>query len=324
MVRCIGLVQLRQFWRAVAIAAFVGISLAPSGISALAQTSDDKAAGSVDLGARGGLAKQTPASTVAPSDRQESSVEFSAGAGFATEYMYRGTTLSAHQPAVGAVFEAAFNHFYAGAGVTSVKLPSELAAEIAMSTGVRPKIGNVDLDLGWTYYLYPSGGTPPVGTTIDINYWEFVARADTNFGDALHIAAGSGFSPNYSNTGAWSNYTAFGVGFDLPRKSLPRDFSASVTGGAGYFWFGNQSEALGGFPLPAYLNWNVGVTFSQKNVHFDLRYYDTNLSKEQCFVLTGDMNGGFGGRIDVVTNSEGRISNWCNATIVAKFSFALN
>jgi uncharacterized protein (TIGR02001 family) len=163
------------------------------------------------------LAKQTPTSSVAPSDGQESSVEFSAHAGIATEYTYRGTTLSAHQPAIGAVFEAAFNHFYAGAGVTSVKLPSEPATEIAMSSGVRPKIENIDLDLGWTYYLYPSSGTPPVGTIADINYWEFVARADTSFGDALHLAVGSGFSPNYSNTGAWSDYTAFGIGIDLPR-----------------------------------------------------------------------------------------------------------
>lgn len=309
--------------RAAAIALLTGISLALASNAAHAQARDDTTGG-IDIGARGGLAKQTPAATTAPSDGQESPVELGARAGFATEYSYRGTTLSAHQPAVGAVFEAAFNHFYAGAGVTSVRLPSEPAAEIAMSTGVRPKIGNIDLDLGWTYYLYPSGGTPPVGTMADINYWEFVARADTSFGESLHLAAGSGVSPNYSNTGAWSDYTAFGVGIDLPRKLLVRDFTVAVTGGAGYFWFGNQSAALGGFPLPAYLNWNVGVTFSQKNLHFDLRYYDTNLSKEQCFVLTGDLNGGFGGRIDAVTNPEGRISNWCSATFVGKFWFALN
>jgi uncharacterized protein (TIGR02001 family) len=309
--------------RAAAVASLAGISLALANNAAHAQTRDDEAA-RVDIGARGGLAKQTPASSAAASDGQESSVEFSARAGFATEYIYRGTTLSAHQPAVGALLEAAFNHFYAGASVTSVKLPSEPAAEIAMNTGVRPKIGNIDLDLGWTYYLYPSGGTPPVGTIADINYWEFVARGDTRFGEALHLAAGSGFSPNYSNTGAWSDYTAFGIGIDLPRKLLRPDFTAAVTGGAGYFWFGNQSAALGGFPLPAYLNWNVGVTFSQKNLHFDLRYYDTNLSKEQCFVLTGDLNGGLGGRIDAVTNPEGRTSNWCSATFVGKFWFALN
>ena len=193
--------------RAAAIASLTGISLALASNAAHAQARDDTTGG-IDIGARGGLAKQTPASTTAPSDGQESSVELGARAGFATEYIYRGTTLSAHQPAVGAVFEAAFNHFYAGAGVTSVRLPSEPAAEIAMSTGVRPKIGNIDLDLGWTYYLYPSGGTPPVGTMADINYWEFVARADTSFGESLHVAAGSGVSPNYSNTGAWSDYTA--------------------------------------------------------------------------------------------------------------------
>ena len=81
MIRRIGLVGLRQFCRAVTIAAFAGISLAPADISAHAQTRDDQPASSLDLGARGGLAKQTSAS--APSDRQESSVEFSARAGLA-------------------------------------------------------------------------------------------------------------------------------------------------------------------------------------------------------------------------------------------------
>ena len=109
--------------RAAAIASLTGLLLALANIPAHAQTRDDKAA-RVDIGARGGLAKQTPASSVAPSDGQESSVEFSARAGIATEYMYRGTTLSAHQPAIGAVFEAAFNHFYAGASVTSVSSPA--------------------------------------------------------------------------------------------------------------------------------------------------------------------------------------------------------
>src|SRR5262245_25430717 len=89
-----------------AIASLTGISIALANMAARAQTRDDKAA-SVDIGARGGLAKQTPASSAAASDGQESSVEFSTRAGFATEYIYRGTTLSAHQLAVGAVLEAA-------------------------------------------------------------------------------------------------------------------------------------------------------------------------------------------------------------------------
>ena len=37
------------------------------------------------------------------------------------------------------------------------------------------------------------------------------------------------------------------------------------------------------------------MTFTYKIFNLDLRYYDTNLSKENCFVLTGDPNARPGG-----------------------------
>jgi hypothetical protein len=94
----------------------------------------------------------------------------------------------------------------------------------------------------------------------------------------LRVASGFAYSPNVSNTGAWSKYAAFGLNIDVPRRLLPPTASVSMTSVVGYSWFGNQSVALGGFPLPAYLNWNTGVTFTHKNLNLDLRYYDTNLS----------------------------------------------
>ena len=33
-----------------------------------------------------------------------------------------------------------------------------------------------------------------------------------------------------------------------PRNVMPQNISASITGGAGYYWFGNQSAEFGGFP----------------------------------------------------------------------------
>ena len=110
----------------------------------------------------------------------------------------------------------------------------------------------------------------------------------------------------------------------VPGNALPQNITASVTASAGYFWFGNQSAALGGFPLSAYLNWNAGVTFTRKSFNLDLRYYDTNLSKENCYVFTGDPNATPGGSIDTVRNPEGLTSRWCSATFVAKLWFALN
>jgi Bacterial protein of unknown function (Gcw_chp) len=303
--------------------AFAALCLAMTGGGpAGAQAAANAAAGPINLGARGGLAPEAPPAAPA-SDPSNSPVEFSFRAGLATDYIYRGTTLSAHLPAVGAAAEAVLGMVYGSGSVTSVKLPSQPAAEITMGGGVRPKLGDVQLDFGATYFAYP-GETPPAGAPAGINYWEAMARADTKFADLVRVAGGVAWSPNVSNTGAWSKYAAFGLGADLPSRLLPQDISASMTGGAGYFWFGNQSPALGGFPLPAYFNWNAGVTFTRKKINLDLRYYDTNLSKENCFVLTGDPGATPGGRPDPITNPGGLMSRWCSATFVAKFWFALN
>jgi uncharacterized protein (TIGR02001 family) len=120
--------------------------------------------------------------------------EFSARAGFASDYIYRGVTLSDHKPAVGAGLEAMFGLFYAGATVTSVNLPTRPAAEITMNGGLRPKLGDVQFDFGWTSFSYP-GETAPVGGTAGIDYWEAAARADTRMGETLHLAGGFAYSP---------------------------------------------------------------------------------------------------------------------------------
>ena len=94
--------------------------------------------------------------------------------GFATDYIYRGTTLLDHTPAVGAAIEAAFAQLYAGVGVASVKLPTQPSTEITMSGGIGQTIGNVDFDLGATYFLYP-GEIVAAGSN-GIDYWGAAIR----------------------------------------------------------------------------------------------------------------------------------------------------
>lgn len=301
--------------RLIAVVAMSFASAFPS--LARAETSDT-VAGSIELGARGGPVTGGPARPASFEERA-GAFEFSARAGLASDYIYRGTTLSNHKPAAGAAFEAAFEKFYVGATVASVVLPSQPTAELTFNTGLRPKVGNIDFDLGWTYFAYP--GELQGSNT---EYWETVVRADTKIGELFHIAGGVAYSPNVSNTGAWSKYAAFGIGVEMPRNTLPNNLTATVTGGAGYSWFGNQKAEFGGFPLPAYLNWNLGVTFGSGNARFDVRYYDTNLSKENCFVYTGDPRAKPGGNVDPTTNPDGLVSRWCSATLVAKLWFALN
>jgi uncharacterized protein (TIGR02001 family) len=283
---------------------------------ALAQTSPPSSGGAIGLGNRGWSAADTNREPLT------TELEFSARAGVASDYIYRGTTLSDHRPAAGAAFEARFGAFYAGTTAATVKLPTQPAAELTFAGGIRPKIANTDFDLGITYFAYPGERLP--GETNGINYWEAVIRGDRQIGEQIRIAAGYAYSPNVSNTGAWSQYAAAGIGYDVPGRLLPQNLAVSFTAAAGYSWFGNQAAQLGGFPLPAYLNWQAGVTFTHKAFNLDLRYYDTNLSKENCFVFTGDPNARPGGRMNPVTNPEGLVSNWCGATFVAKAWFAFN
>ena len=293
------------------IAAFVALWFAPiTGGLVRAQTTEVSPGGVIGLGNRGWSATDTSHAT------SENQLEFSARAGFASDYIYRGTTLSDHQPAAGAAVEATYGPLYAGTTVATVKLPTQPIAEVTMAGGIRPKIADVNFDLGVTYFGYPGERLP--GETNGINYWEAVIRGDRSIGDSIRIASGYAYSPNVSNTGAWSQYVAAGLGFELPSRSLPQGLGVSFTTAAGYSWYGNQSAHLGGFPLPAYLNWQAGVTFTYKVFNLDLRYYDTNLSKENCFVLTGDPNARPGGRVDPISNPDGLMSNWCSATIVAK------
>src|SRR5262249_53445819 len=106
------------------------------------QTGEANAVVSTGLGARGG-----PAAEARPAAKQDAAAdtfEFSARAGFASDYIYRGTTMSDHKPAVGAAFEAAFGRFYASGTMASVNLPTQPAGEITLGGGVRPSLGSVD------------------------------------------------------------------------------------------------------------------------------------------------------------------------------------
>jgi uncharacterized protein (TIGR02001 family) len=307
----------RDFIKLIAGAAAVLLLLAMTAENSVhAQESAGNPGSAINLGGRGWLAPEERP------ERAESQLKYEIRGGFVTDYIYRGTTLSDHKPAIGAAAEITFAQLYAGVAVASVKLPTQPAAEITVTGGMRKNIADINFDIGMTYFLYP--GQTLVGATPSLNYWEAGIRADKKIAESIRVAGGFAYSPNVSNTGAWSWYAAAGLGYEVPSRLLPMGIGVSFTGGAGYSWFGNQFPELGGFALPAYLNWQAGVTFARKVFNLDLRYYNTNLSRENCFVLTGDPGAIPGGTVNPVTNPEGLMSRWCRATFVAKLWFALD
>lgn len=251
--------------------------------------------------------------------------DISAGAEFATDYVYRGITLSAHQPTVSASLEVDYAPFYLRFEPHSVKLPTNPAAELGFSGGFCKKFDKFTFDVGVVYYYY--AGEIPVPPVTSTSYGEAHATLAYDPFDVLTLTATYAYSPNYSNTGAREHYLEGSVEIHLDKvfpKLLPKEVEWSLTGTLGRSWFGTQSADLGGFPLPSYTNWSLGLSFEYSPFTFELTYSNTSLSKENCFVFTGDPNAAPGGTIDVVTNPLGLRSNWCGPALVGTLSFDLS
>ena len=118
--------------------------------------------------------------------------------------------------------------------------------------------------------------------------------------DKFAVGANVYYSPSWLNTGA---YGLFAIGHRQGRRcrrssstswGLVDEVGWYISGEAGYYWLGTADAYPGVFAvattLPDYATWNVGVAFTWKVATLDLRYYDTNLSKANCNVLTGDPN----------------------------------
>jgi hypothetical protein len=91
-----------------------------------------------------------------------------------------------------------------------------------------------------------------------------------------------------------------------------------------------------GAKLPDYSHWRLGALFARGDWNLEVNYQDTNLSKQDCFVLTGDTSSGAvpepGGSTVVtrigrfefrrfVQNSEGLRSDLCGRAVVGVLSF---
>jgi hypothetical protein len=256
------------------------------------------------------------------------------GAGLQSDYNFRGISQSDKGPSVYGYVEPRCNitkdvQIYAGIWGWSTKLPTQPTGEFDLYGGIRPTIGPFAFDFGFIYYWYPRESqlflldppllgvttTPTVTgpfTVADTDFWEVYGKVTWTVTDWLAIGPYVYYSPNYLKTGAKGTYAGSTVKFTLPSAWFPTDWGMYVSGEAAHYWLGNFTAFGAPFDLPDYTTWNVGFAVTYKIFTFDLRYYDTDLSKGNCFVLTGDPSGVASGT-----------SKWCDATVIAKFSFDL-
>jgi hypothetical protein len=271
------------------------------------------------------------------------------GGAVMSDYNFRGISQSNREPAVFAYFEPRLKvlpnvEIYAGIGGYSIDFPNRAAAEIDFYGGIRPTFGPLTLDVGVWYYYYPDGqcfntsppggpdcaiqGPLPNGNVIkaDLSFVEFYAKATYNFTDAFNVGAGVYYTGNWLNNGADGTYGSLTAKYTFPSGVLPGDLGLYVSGEVGHYWLGTTDVFYAvpafpaGTPLPDYTTWNIGFGLTYKVFTLDFRYYDTDLSKGECNVLTGDQTATFSPANISPINPGGLGSKWCNATFIVKLS----
>jgi hypothetical protein len=273
------------------------------------------------------------------------------GTALMSDYNVRGITVSAHQPSATVYAEPRYRidpslTLYGGLSVTRIADPNGATAQLVYYTGMRPVFGAYAFDFGAAYVAYPGGMTftgvgPPSTCT---NGAFFFGQCNTSKGDqdfievygkssftvSRGIALGTNafYAPSWTNSGAPALYASATAKISLPNETPFPELDAFASAELGHYWYGMTDSFYGvpafpaGIQLPDYTTWNLGVSFKYRAATLDVRYYDTNLSKSNCNVLTGDQTATFGGSAAVsLINPSGLVSNWCSAAFIAKLSF---
>lgn len=201
----------------------------------------------------------------------QSDITISGNANLTTDYVFRGITQTAENPAAQAEFDLGYKIFYLGVWGSNLDFGasggSDLASiEIDWYGGIKPVWNKFTFDIGAIYYTYP-GAFDPGG---DFNYVEIkTGVSHAFFNDKLALALINYWSPdNFAETGR-NDVLEFDYGWTFDKVWY---FTPTVSGVVGHQW-GEKSE--GGFD---YTYWNVGLTLGFNNkppLSLDLRYWDT-------------------------------------------------
>jgi uncharacterized protein (TIGR02001 family) len=283
--------------------------------------------------------------------------DYDIGAGVTSDYIFRGITQSNHQPSVSAHGELRYNvnptwQLYVGTSGESIKFTTNdfntgsPAVELDGYGGIRGTFDKLATDLGVFAYGYPDSPigtrnvvlTGPGGSAVNTiglaarnpTFVEIYFKPTYTVNDWLTLGLNEFYTPSYLNTGAYGDYLSGTV-----KLSGQGNLSAfAVSGEVGHQWLGKVDAIYsGGIPggstgyqyvgyangqLPSYNYWNAGVSYTWKFLTLDLRYYGTDLSRSQAYILTGIPNGRINGGTAYNTKSS-----YADDRFVATLSFDL-
>jgi len=198
------------------------------------------------------------------------SLQWANGAAFATEYVWRGQSLTDGKPAI--IGELKLNHdsgAYAGiwAGNLDLGPGTDTSAEIDYFLGWAKRIGQLYVNAGYLYRQRPSD-------ILSLDFQEVTIFASYDFGVA-RVGAGSYYAWDYFQGGN-STYNYANVGVPLGK---PRGVQVSAVVAAGHHDFSNRA-------IGDYSNVDLRLVAQHKSWSYSIGYSDTDIDPGRSGLLT--------------------------------------
>lgn len=195
----------------------------------------------------------------------------------ASDYIFRGQSQTRRDPAIQGGADIGYGWFYAGTFISNVDFKNsavfnDTKAEFDLYAGIKPKVGDVTLDIGVITYNYYYNNSDPAYN--DPNYQELKAGASITVLKDLALGGTFYWSPDYFGQ-AGQSITVEGTASKPITKIQGVELAASGTIGHIYFKDAFGANAVANVD---YTYGNLGVTATYKSVSFDARWWDTDIS----------------------------------------------
>jgi uncharacterized protein (TIGR02001 family) len=208
-----------------------------------------------------------------PAQADDKKLTLTGSAAFTTDYMFRSITNTNQLPAVQPEFDLTYGMWWAYMWGSNTQFGEGI--EIDYGAGISPKWRNFTFTIGGLAYTYP-------GANNEIDYFELKSAVAWASGQ-WSLLLNDYWSPDNFQVFGQSNAIEGTIGYALKNKWW-NFFSPSVSALVG---FQSYEEVASD-----YVYWNAGLTLGFLN-HWsaDVRYYDTNYSKDECAIQNGNRNG---------------------------------
>ncbi len=207
--------------------------------------------------------------------------------GGTSDYVFRGISQTAEDPAFQASVDATYGMFYAGVWGSNLEFGNEpvgfldggdATIEIDLYAGVKPVWGPVTFDLGVIYYIYPGARD----SDLELDYVELKAGYSLASPWIKGLTTGTAvfWSPDYTNEQDEVVTVESVAAYALPQMGI---FTPTISGTYGTVFGDGPPAFFAANGDDEYSYWNAGLALAVEKFTFDFRYWDTDISNAGDF-----------------------------------------